>query len=394
MTNKKKKVLILADISGMGLDYHVGDEAMAEVAISRLASILGRENLTVACASPSEASATYGIKAIPLYSRTQKQRRIAYLKRPHSALRELALLVYTLWRSDLVFVAGGGNHTSVWPHVLETRLFVYKLAHFLEKRIIFASQTLGPFTDKHRAACQTAFAFADWVGVRDIDYSANQLDIPVNFAVDDAVFLDTEHNDQTKAILGKNTKMVGLSLRNFQGVTKEQQEKLSESIARITNNNQETCIFFPHHAPAGIHGDLEIAKRISSLWTEKNPLQILDPIPYATAVKALTSHCRWVVTMRYHQLIFSLSVGVPSIGVYVDEYTMAKLNGAFQQFNLKPRLVSLSEAPGKIETLINDALSSKDEFAHAADVTLKNALKQNMRPYQIAQEILTDSIVN
>lgn len=73
MSVKNKTVLVLADVSGMGHGYHVGDEAMAEVAISRLTEIFGRENLVLFCASPTSSAETYAVKAIPLYRRTRKQ---------------------------------------------------------------------------------------------------------------------------------------------------------------------------------------------------------------------------------------------------------------------------------------------------------------------------------
>jgi polysaccharide pyruvyl transferase WcaK-like protein len=386
MTTKIKSALVLTDVSGMGPDYHVGDEAMAEVALSRLARILGRENLVLACAAPANASLTYGVKAIPLYTRTFKQRLIGMFKSPLSTLREFMFLLYYMGRSDLVFIAGGGNHTSVWPDVLESRLFLLRLARFFKKRIVFASQTLGPFTDAHRAACQDVFSAADWMGVRDRNYSASQLDIPVHFAVDDAVFLPSQHDDQTRGIANGNAKLVGLSLRNFKGVTDQQQHELCRALVPIISKHQAATVFIPHHARANM-GDLDIARRISPLWPQAAPLLVLNPIPHASAVRALTENCSWVVTMRYHQLIFSLSVGVPCVGIYVDEYTKAKLNGAFEQFDMTPRLVSLAEAPEKIESLIDDALMAKDTFVSAAKRTLDSALEQSMEPYRVVAEM-------
>lgn len=386
MTNKTKSVLILADVTGMGPAYHVGDEAMAEVAINRLAKIFGRENLVLACSTPINAASTYSVKAIPLYSLTKSQRFRAIFTRPHSSIYQLSLLLYHLWKCDLVFISGGGNHTSVWPHVLESRLYILRLARLFKRRVIFASQTLGPFTDEHRAACQEVFSTADWVGVRDRDYSAKQLDIPVHFAVDDAVFLPAEHDNQTRAISAKKRDLIGLSLRGFKGATDEHREKLCLALASIAVSKNATTVFIPHHAAGGM-GDLDIARKISPLWPKDSPLLVLNPIPHATAVKALTGDCSLNLTMRYHQLIFSLSVGVPSIGIYVEEYTKAKLNGAFEQFGLPPLLLSLEEAPQKIEALIDEALLSKAIFSEAAEKTLKSSLCQNMEPYRKAAEI-------
>lgn len=69
---KSPRIIIPADVAGSGTHYHAGDEAMAMVAIERLGSIVGRENLILACPHPRTAGPAYGVKAIAMPMHTPK----------------------------------------------------------------------------------------------------------------------------------------------------------------------------------------------------------------------------------------------------------------------------------------------------------------------------------
>jgi hypothetical protein len=43
----KKRLLLLADAAGSGPYYHLGDEALADVAVERLDAIIDRENIVM-----------------------------------------------------------------------------------------------------------------------------------------------------------------------------------------------------------------------------------------------------------------------------------------------------------------------------------------------------------
>jgi polysaccharide pyruvyl transferase WcaK-like protein len=372
---------MVADISGEGTEYHVGDEAMAEVAIERLAAMFGRENLVMACANPDAVPSTYGIRSFAHYSRTDTQRKKMLFARPHSLIKGYATLLWNLMRSDVVFICGGGNMTSVWPEVLESRMQIIRWALRLKKRVLLVSQTLGPFTPEHQARCNELLSRVEWVGVRDKSFSQEQIGFPVNFAVDDAVFLQPEHSALTQKLVSERRPILGLSLRKLGGTNNQQLHTLCRGISRIVSEKRLNTIFIPHHAPHG-GGDIKLAEEAKYLWPADLPLTILNPIPRAKPLKALTADCDWVLTMRYHQLIFALSTGTPAIGIYTDQYTQAKLNGAFEQFNLPPRIMSIDEAPEKLQALVEQVLQERDMFQAAAANIHGAELKLNLRPYE------------
>jgi polysaccharide pyruvyl transferase WcaK-like protein len=372
---------MVADISGEGTEYHVGDEAMAEVAIERLAAMFGRDNLVMACPSPDAVLSTYGIRSFAHYSCTDAQRKKMIFSRPYSLIKEYITLLGNLMRSDVVFICGGGNMTSVWPEVLESRLQIIRWALRLKKRVLLVSQTLGPFTPEHRARCSELLSKVEWVGVRDKSFSQEQIGFPVNFAVDDAVFLQPEHSALTQKLVSERKPILGLSLRKLGDTDNQQLYTLCRTISGIVSEKRLNTIFIPHHAPRG-GGDIKLAEDVKHLWPVDLPLTTINPIPRAKHLKALTADCDWVLTMRYHQLIFALSTGTPAIGIYTNQYTQAKLNGAFEQFNLPSRIMSIDEAPEKLPALVEQVLQERDLFQAAAANIQGAARELNLRPYE------------
>lgn len=382
---KNPRILMLADISGLGPGYHVGDEAMAEVAIERLKALVGKDKLVMACSSPKGVTDTYGIASIAYYNRSDQRRGQMWLKRPLSSFKGFLVMLYQLLRCDLVFVCGGGNLTSVWPGVLESRMFLFSWALRLRKRLILVSQTLGPFSPEHKLRCQRLLSKADWVGVRDRSFSEREIGFPVQFALDDAVFLKPRHSELSQSVLATHKPLMGLSLRKFGRSTDKQLYELSAAVHKLSTKQNLNTVFIPHHSPQG-RGDSEIAERVRGIWSGNSRFIALSPIPRASALKALTRECEWVITMRYHQLIFALSTGVPAVGVYVDEYTRAKLNGAFEQFDLEARIVAIENASEQLENMVVQALDERDLFQSAARKAKENSLADNLRAFNRIKE--------
>lgn len=376
------KILMLSDITGLGTDYHVGDEAMAEVAIERLGKLVGKENLILGCASPGKVPDTYGIKAFAFYHTPEKVFRKMLWQRPLSYFKAIATNIYQVARCDKVIVCGGGNMTSVWPGVLEARLRLLRIANFFKKDVILVSQTIGPYNEAHRRAIDKILPSARWIGVRDINFSHTQVNAPVQFALDDACFLEKKHNEYTQKISDANQVFACVSMRKFGGMNDQDVLSVASAIRDTVSANEVKTVFIPHHAPRGTEGDIKLAHNIKHLWSEGS-FHLVDPIPLASTLKALTADSQFVVSMRYHQLIFALSIGVPAVGIYVDEYTQAKLTGSFEALGLKPLVTSIKDVDTKLSALVAEALASRANFEAAAQKVQQEAKVISERPYNL-----------
>lgn len=382
------KILMLSDITGLGPDYHVGDEAMAEVAIERLGALVGKENLVLGCADPAKVPSTYGISAFPFYHIPDEQMRKLRWKRPLSYLKAQATSLYQIMRCDKVLICGGGNMTSVWPHVLESRLRLLKLASLLGKDFYLVSQTIGPYNELHRKSVDKILSKAKWIGVRDRHFSNTQVSAPVHFALDDACYLEEKHNEYTRSLSEHAHEFACVSMRKFGEMNEEDVARVAAAIERVIRDHQCNTVFIPHHAPEGTRGDIKLAKDISHLWQE-GQFTLVDPIPIASSLKALTADSRFVISMRYHQLIFALSTGIPAVGIYADEYTKAKLRGSFEALGLKPLLTSTEEVEQELGGLVQQALDAAMQFKAAAERIHGEAQQSNERPYRMLAEKIT-----
>lgn len=376
------KILMLSDITGLGPDYHVGDEAMAEVAIERLGRLIGKDNLILGCADPAKVPETYGIRAFAFYHVTDENFRRMLWKNPMSYFKSIAMNIYQVLRCDKILVCGGGNMTSVWPHVLESRLRLLRVANFFRKDVFLVSQTIGPYEKAHRAAVDQVLGKAKWIGVRDINFSHTQVSAPVHFALDDACYLEKRHSDYSRTISRAQKSFACIAMRKFGGMDDSDVLRVASSIEQAVRIHDLNAVFIPHHAPRGIDGDIKLANNIKHLWPPET-FHLVDPIPLASELKALTADSEFVISMRYHQLVFALSIGVPAVGIYVDEYTRAKLTGSFEALGLKPLVTSINNVETELDALVAEACNSRDEFEAAARRIQQDEKSISEQPYNM-----------
>lgn len=376
------RVLMLSDICGLSSGYHVGDEAMAEVAVERIKSICGAKNITLACANPKTVSHTYGVKSFAYYNFTDQQLLLLKRKRPFAYQKSRILLKYHLRQNDVLFICGGGNLTSEWPEVLESRLRIINEAAALGKKIILVSQTLGPYIEEHKKIALEALSNANWIGVRDKHFSHKQIPLKTHYAIDDASYLSATHNAKTSKISEKQEPYATFSMRMFGKASDELLNRLCENVANINYKLGLNTIFVSHHAKNGM-GDSQLISDRTHFWNNKGTLEIAQPTEMAQALKAVTAGSNHTISMRYHQIIFSLSSGVPAIGIYVNEYTKAKLHGAFEQFGLTPKLISIDQIDSKLEVLVNEAINDTLYVKKISRLTKDISLDANLKPYQL-----------
>jgi polysaccharide pyruvyl transferase WcaK-like protein len=176
-------------------------------------------------------------------------------------------------------------------------------------------------------------------------------------------------------------------MRDFGSATPPSLNALAHVVAKCANEESLGTIFIPHHAPGGVGGDIKLARQVAHNF-ERSELVILDPIPLASELKAITAEANWVVTMRYHQLVFALSLGIPAVGVSVNPYTHAKLSGAFEQMNLAPLVLPLEQAPERLEAQLAEAKRCRERFAEAARSFGERELPASLAPYEHVAELL------
>lgn len=377
---KRSRILVIADAAGSGHHYHAGDEAMAEVALERLENIIGRENIILACPHPRTAGTAYKVKAICMPMRTPKTWLLHLIINPFVTGFRIVRCLWHLSNSEFVFKAGGGNIRGK-----QTKFPLLSLARMMRKKLLVVSQTFGPFRGSHRSVLRKQLEEALWIGVRDRSYSGFQLGLPVQFALDDAVYLKPRHDLLTAGLIQNNPSMIGISFAECKGVDDEALNHLYLSIEALVNHWNAVAVFIPHHAPRG-RSDCASARTVTKKWGNTQAI-LLDHVLPASAIMALTGGLRLVIANRYHGVIFGLTMGVPTIALYHDEYTEAKMRGAFEQFDLEPSVLSVTESGGLLFEMASAVMAERERFCAAAREAPAK-LTSNMAPYELLRTLI------
>jgi colanic acid/amylovoran biosynthesis protein len=267
--------------------------------------------------------------------------------------------------SEAVIYVGGGYLNS--NYLVAEMEYLCALAVGRGKRIFLLGQTLGPFTKKkHAQMARSIFRGAEAIVIRDRHSAIEVSKWPskVIVGVDDAVgfapFLDAEDRaeiDEPIGIVAPGTLRIGLNLRSWEN-SREYYPAIARAIggfitglpmpARVVFLPMETSVHCDDRAEAA-----EFAKYLPSSVDFK----ILDREVSTEAKLRLAGRMDLFLGMRLHSLVFALTSGVPTVGLYNDEYYLRKIGGVFEAFGVPDFALPLDEAPEKLRPLLERALA-------------------------------------
>ncbi len=328
------RLLVIADVGGDDA-RHIGDEAMLEANLAAFRRLLPGVTFTVVSRDPVWTAARYEVEAVAPFGfsreRPAAQERGAILERVLAGQSNPTS--DALARSDGLVVSGGGNLSSTWPDLFYERAVLLLLAHNLGKPAVVLGQTIGPRLDEHeRTLLTTALSSARFVGVRELPSAAMALGLGVDperiwYQCDDAltVHVSDRRGAETIAVtIDPQVRAAGDLL--FTALTTQLRE-----LSLVTG---APLMLIPHafgdeSAPSDLIEAEILAEHLAL------PNTIIASGLDATSAIAATRGAALVISTRYHPIIFGLSGGVASIGIYGDEYCRIKLEGALAHARLE-----------------------------------------------------------
>ena len=280
------RLLLAADVGGEGL-RHIGDEAMLEANLDALRRFFPHATFTLAASGQSVQDV------------------------------------------DAVVISGGGNLSSSWPHLLHERVRLLQLARSLGLPAVVVGQTIGPnLRDDERSLLADALSYARFVGVRELPSAALALGLGIAperiwYQCDDAMFLDSGASQPAQPRIAVTIDpQVRTAGDEVYGALVGQLRELSRVAAA-------PLVLIPHafgDESPGTPSDLTEARLLAEALAL--PGTVIAAGLNAREAKRLTGEAALVISTRYHPLVFGLAATVPSLGIYADEYTRVKLQGA------------------------------------------------------------------
>jgi polysaccharide pyruvyl transferase WcaK-like protein len=280
------RLLLAADVGGEGM-RHIGDEAMLEANLDAFRRFLPQATYTLAASGQSIQGA------------------------------------------DAVVISGGGNLSSSWPHLLHERVALLQLARRFGLPAVVVGQTIGPnLRDEERSLLSDSLSYARFVGVRELPSAALALGLGIPpariwYQCDDAMFLDSGTPQSAEPRIAVT---IDPQVRAAGG---EVYGALIRQLRELSRATGAPLVLIPHafgDESPGTPSDLTEARLLAEAVAL--PGTVIAAGLSAREAKRLTGESSLVISTRYHPLVFGLAAGVPSLGIYADEYTRVKLQGA------------------------------------------------------------------
>lgn len=229
---------------------------------------------------------------------------------------EYSFLEFLLSHDRIHFI-GGGNINSMFPAWLYYCYFILFVAYVYNKEVVLTGQTIGPFKRLDYFFGLFFITKASIVGLR-------ELTKPVGNVKN---MLDIAYNGLPRGHAAKKNSpkklVIGLSLHEWRDFTHE--KIVSYAIKLIkTISVRYNCqfVFIPHIISRNLTcGDIRIYRDLKKYL---GSLIILAKIPkkkdFVEAVRGVTRSVDFVISSRYHGLVFALSQNVPALNVILDNY--------------------------------------------------------------------------
>jgi polysaccharide pyruvyl transferase WcaK-like protein len=97
------------------------------------------------------------------------------------------------------------------------------------------------------------------------------------------------------------------------------------------------------------------------------------------------------IGLRYHFIVFSTTMYVPSIGIYLDQYYSIKIKGILELMGFERNALDIEKTSlGEIMSLIGDLLSNKDAVKEKLEKRTKVLANRSLFTIKYAAKILED----
>ncbi|MFT4232377.1 MAG: polysaccharide pyruvyl transferase family protein [Leucobacter sp.] len=394
-----KRVVVIGDVSGRGR-YHLGDEAMSEVAVDQLRR--RGIGVTLLAGDPAISSAFYGVDAVPVFGfagcrgAEKRDARLAEVVEMASGAREagddVAATIAAIKAADAVVIAGGGNMNATGEHHIYERLALKRIAEALGIPLFVSSQTVGPsLLPRHRELVREIAGYARVFGAREGETAALMRELcgdsgRVVHTLDDAILMDPGPADGLAERLDLPERYVvgSFTYHAFStGLSREEYyRELASIVDGIAASQDAEVLLLPHmgvlgeEPQQGTDNDEYGHDRIVSYTTSGRVRSL--PLLSARETFAVSLGAEFTVSTRYHPVIFGAALGVPAVGIVTSYYSAQRMRGALSMFGMESFAVPYEYWNAPFGPRLLEALRS--DRARFADHSRAVGLRQ--REYQ------------
>lgn len=341
MTTAFPRLLLIADI-GDDQTRHIGDEAMLEVNLASLRTVFPTAAFTIVARDPEWVARRYDVAAVPLLGfpgdrAAAAERRSILAALLESPDREQSPTIAAVASSDAVIVSGGGNLSSSWPDLLYERAALLELAHRFGKPSVVLGQTIGPHLgEDERHLLVSSLLHARFIGVRELASAVLAIDLGIPhqrlwYQIDDSMRMD-----EPLAVLPEEATIAVTIDPQLRATGKALFASLADQLRKLADAAGARLVLIPHafggeasDTPSDLTEARLLAEQIGA--SRVSMVETLD----AEDARRAAAGASLVISSRYHPIVFALIAGVPSLGIYGDDYCRIKIQGALTHAGLE-----------------------------------------------------------
>ncbi len=224
-----------------------------------------------------------------------------------------------------LYINGGGTLIADNTSTRSIRYYLFSItaAKWLGAKVMLYGCGIGPINkpSNRRVAGRTLNRRTEIITLRD-EHSAGELEQMkvsrphISVTADPTLTLPPVSESRTDAVLNEegippSGNYIALSLRSWKGYDRKK-EVIAEAVNRFCGETGTVPILIP----MGFPGDLRITEEFAKLLD--CPCYLLRGKHSAAEVMGVISRTRLTLGMRLHSLIFSVSGGVPAVGIAYD----------------------------------------------------------------------------
>ena len=284
-------------VSGyIGFD-NFGDEAIQSVLTKKL-KLEGAEKITLISSNPGKTAKLYGVDSCPMLK-----------------------FLPPILESD-VLISGGG---SLLQDVTSIKSLLYYLAVIytaliLGKKVQIYAQGIGPINSKiGQFLTKFALKNADKITVRD----KKSQELLQSWGIKSELVNDPIFDIDVPQINNKG--VVGVQLREFEGVSEEFLDKLADEICKRFSDKKIIVLSLQDRY------DLKVCKNFSEKLINRgiNDIEILKDLSINDVLNTI-SGMEYLVAMRFHANVIGIKSGVKTLAINYDP----KVEKLAQEYNL------------------------------------------------------------
>ncbi|MBV7433095.1 polysaccharide pyruvyl transferase family protein [Dermabacteraceae bacterium TAE3-ERU5] len=323
--------------------YHVGDEAITHATLDALRE-RGHDAIPISRREkygPGGSAPAVSLPALTFpWPEEDRERYLDEVRRVLAGERDalpaedkLFNFIEEMRGMDALVIGGGGSLNSTYGWLLYERIATGLIAHHLGKPVVLSGQSIGPhlsLTD--RANLAELLKICTLVGVRDADsYALARSLCPEHPAmhqiIDDANVFGLDYDAEKQNLVSVTLGSVGYPFPQEDYV-----RVMADLIDAVADTTGAAVEFVPHMADPDTGGsDVQVHAKVAALM--RNP-SVQRPIELARPSAQRTVNARYVVTTRFHPVVFSLASGCSVVPVTLGEYHFSRIDGALRNWGL------------------------------------------------------------